>query len=66
MSESEKHLSTNLATLMAVLWIRIRIGSGASWMRIQIRIRNMDPDPHMQIQDKMEAKDVRFKIQRLN
>ena len=34
--------------------------SGASWIRI--RLRNTDPDPHMQIKDKMEAKDVRFKI----
>ena len=34
--------------------------SGASWIRI--RIRNTDPDlgPHMQIKDKIEAKDVRF------
>ena len=30
--------------------------SGASW----IRIPNTDPDPHMQIYDKMEAKDVSF------
>ena len=34
--------------------------SGASWIRI--RIRNTDPDPHMQIYVKMEAKDVRFEI----
>ena len=34
--------------------------SSASWIRI--RIRNTYPDPHMQIYDKMEAKDVRFKI----
>ena len=36
--------------------------SGASWIRI--RIRNTDPDlgPHMQIKDKIEAKDVRFKM----
>ena len=32
--------------------------SGASW----IRFRNTDPDPHMQVQVKMEAKDVRLKI----
>ena len=32
--------------------------SGAFWIRI--RIPNMDPDPHMTILDKMEAKDVRF------
>ena len=34
--------------------------SGASLIRI--RIRNTDPDPHMQIKNKMEAKDARFKI----
>ena len=32
--------------------------SGACW----IRIRNTDPDPQMQILDKMEATDVKFKI----
>ena len=34
--------------------------SGASL--ILIRILNTDPDPHTQTLDKMEAKDVRFKI----
>ena len=34
--------------------------SGASWIRI--RIPRTDPDPHLQISDKIEAKDIRFKI----
>ena len=36
--------------------------SGDSWIRIRIPNTDLDPDPHMQIYDKMEAKGVRFKI----
>ena len=39
---------------LAVLWIWIRIGSVFRGF--------LDPDPHMQIYFKIEAKDVRFKI----
>ena len=39
----------NILYSKAVLWIRIRIPS-------------KDPDPYMQIEVKMEVKDVRFKI----
>ena len=40
-----------------VLWIRIRTG---------IRNTDPDPDPNMQIEDKMEATDFRFKILIIN
>ena len=49
-------------------WIRIQElpGSGTVGDRIQelpgSGFANKDPDPHMQIQVKMKAKDVRFKI----
>ena len=52
----------------SVLWIRIdqywiRIqGASCIWIRICIQNTDPDPDPHMLIYDKIEAKNVRFKI----
>ena len=46
----------------AVLWIRIRIQEVPGSVLGRFLEPYTDPDPHMQIEDKMEANDVRFKI----